>query len=123
VIFGTEEFNRVFNQLGFLELKNSKYIPTGIGLLLFGKRPQLIYPNAVIRATDRTREKEDIKTIEGSLVKQIDDIQNWYEDRIGKGIDRNKAKRSVVYDYPLMVFREAIINAIAHRDYDIEGAP
>src|SRR5690606_3918438 len=61
VIFGTEEFNRVFNQLGFLELKNNKYIPTGIGLLLFGKRPQLIYPNAVIRATDRTREKEDIK--------------------------------------------------------------
>lgn len=123
VISGTDEFNRVFNQLGFLELKNSTYIPTGFGLLLFGKRPQLIYPNAVIRATDKTREREDIKTIEGSLVKQIDRIQSWYEDRIGKGIDRNTVKRSVIYDYPLMVFREAIINAIAHRDYDIEGAP
>lgn len=123
VDFGTKEFNRVFDQLGFLELKDSKYIPTGIGLLLFGKRPQLIYPQAVIRATNKTNNKEDIETIGGSLVKQIDKIQNWYEDKIGKGIDRSTAKRSIVYDYPLVVFREAIINAIVHRDYDIEGAP
>lgn len=121
--FDTDEFNRVFNQLGFLELVDNKYIPTGIGLLLFGKRPQLVYPNAIIRATDKTKTKEDIITIEGSLVKQADQIQNWYEERIGKSIDRSKVKRAVIYDYPLMVFREAIINAIAHRDYDIEGAP
>lgn len=32
-------------------------------------------------------------------------------------------ERKVTYDYPLVVFRESIINAIVHRDYDIEGAP
>ena len=123
VSFGTEEFNRIFAQLGFLELKHDKYIPTGIGLLLFGLRPELIFPNAVIRATDKTNDREDIKTIKGSIVKQVDSIQSWYEQKIGKSIDRNKAKRTIVYNYPLIVFREAIINAIVHRDYDIEGAP
>lgn len=120
----TSKFDRIFTQLGLLELENEKYIPTGLGLLLFGKRPQLVYPNALIRATYKTEGRgEDIETVEGPLIVQADKIQNWYETRIGKQIDRSKSKRETIYDYPLVVFREAIINAIVHRDYDLEGAP
>lgn len=124
VEFGSAKFNRVFEQLGLIENANSKYQPTGLGLLLFGARPQLTYSNALIRATLKTKGRgEEIETIEGSLIEQVDKIQSWYEQRIGKQIDRSSAKRDTVYDYPLVVFREAIINAIVHRDYDIEGAP
>ncbi len=123
VKIGTEKFNRIFEQLGFLVQNKNKYIPTGIGLLLFGERPQLAYPNALIRATDNTGEREDIITIEGALINQADKVQDWYEKRIGKGIDRTDVKRKVIYSYPLVVFREAIINALVHRDYDIKGAP
>ena len=124
VEFESAKFNRIFEQLGLLEKANNKYQPTGLGLLLFGSRPQFTYANALIRATSKTAGRgEDIDTIEGSLIEQVDKIQSWYETRIGKQIDRTSAKRETIYDYPLVVFREAIINAIVHRDYDIEGAP
>ncbi len=124
VEFGSAKFYRVFEQLGLLEKANNTYQPTGLGLLLFCARPQLTYANALIRATLKTEGRgEDIDTIEGSLIEQVDKIQSWYESRIGKQIDRTSAKRETIYNYPLVVFREAIINAIVHRDYDIEGAP
>ncbi len=120
----TPDYYRILTQLGILEFKNNEYIPTGLGLLLFGKRPQLVYQNALIRATYKTKGRgEDIETIEGPLIQQADNIQSWYENHIGKQIDRSHAERATIYDYPLDVFREAIINAIVHRDYDIEGAP
>lgn len=124
VQFGTENFMRTFSQLGILEKNNGTMVPTGIGLLLFGNRPQLLYPNALIRATYKTKGRgEDIETIGGSLISQVGHIQSWYEKNIGKQINRDEAERRTIYDYPLVVFREAIINAIVHRDYDIEGAP
>lgn len=123
VNYGSVDFTRIFTQLGLLEMVNNVMKPTGIGLLLFGKRPQLAYQHALIRATYKKDGKEEIKTIEGPLVTQADKIQSWYENKIGSSIDRNQAQRKVIYDYPLVVFREAIVNAIVHRDYDIEGAP
>ena len=47
----------------------------------------------------------------------------WYENHIGKQIDRSSAQRKTVYDYPQEVIRESLINSIVHRDYDIEGSP
>jgi ATP-dependent DNA helicase RecG len=120
----SQKFHRVFTQLGLLKMLKGSYTPTGLGLLLFGERPQLVYPNALIRATYKTEGRgENIETIEGSLLVQADRIQDWYESHIGRQIDRSRVERQTIYDYPLVVFREAIINAIVHRDYDLEGAP
>jgi len=118
------EFNRIFSQLGLLEEKGNSLIPTGLGMLLFGKRPQLLYPNALIRATYKTAGRgEEIHTAEGALINQTNDIIEWYEKHIGKQIDRSEAQRKTIYDYPKEVIRESLINAISHRDYDLEGSP
>lgn len=124
VEFNTINFNKVFTQLGLVEQVNNIWKPTGLGLLLFGTRPQLIFQNAVIRATFKTEGRsEEIITIDGPLTRQADQIQSWYETRIGSQTDRSKVERQVNYDFPMIVLREAIINAIVHRDYDITGAP
>lgn len=121
---GTINFIKIFNKIGLIENLNGKMVPTGIGLLLFGSNPQLIYQHSVIRATYKTAGRgEELKTITGPLVRQPDEIQNWYESKIGSQIDRNNVHHRIIYNFPLMVLRETIINAIVHRDYDIEGAP
>lgn len=124
IAVNTPAFFATFSQLGLLEYKEDKFVPTGLGLLLFGKRPQLLYPNALIRATYKTEGRgEDIFNVEGSLINQPKAIIEWYKEKIGKQIDRSNTQRKTVYDYPLEVIRENLINSVAHRDYDIEGAP
>lgn len=124
VKINSEEFYRIFNQLGYLEIKDNIYYPTGIGLLLFGERPQLKYPNALIRATFKTKGKnEEIATFEGPIVTLTKQAMNWYEEKIGYQLQRDTAERQKIPNYPSEVVRETISNAVVHRDYDIEGAP
>lgn len=102
----------------------SKYVPTGQGLLLFGKRPEMVFHQAVIRATYKTQGRnEDIETIGGPLVEQPGLIFKWYEEKLGRQIDRSEPGRRYFYNYPIAVINELVKNAILHRDYDIKGAP
>jgi ATP-dependent DNA helicase RecG len=124
ISINTPQFYRVFSKLGLIEEKGNEFVPTGLGLLLFGTQPQHLYPNALIRAIYKTSgRKEEIYTVEGALVNQANDILQWHENHIGKQIDRSEAQRKTIYDYPKDVIRESLINAISHRDYDLEGAP
>ena len=110
-------------KLGLLADTGNGIAPTGIGILLFGTEPQLIYHNAVIRATLQVNGREEIETFDGPLIRQPEKLISWFEQHIGHQINREQAQRERKYDFPLLVFREALINAIVHRDYDIEGAP
>jgi ATP-dependent DNA helicase RecG len=124
VEISSPSFSRVFAQLGMIEERDGEYIPTGLGLLLFGKKPQLLYPNARIQATFKTaNRKEEIATIGGSLLQQAINVVEWCENHINKQIVRSQARRQTIYDYPMEVIRETALNSICHRDYDIEGAP
>jgi len=121
--YGTEAFLNAFTQLRYLANVDETIHPTGLGILLFGKNPQLFFPQAVIRATFRTSgRKEDIATFSGSLPKQANDSLEWFKRMIGKQGDRTSAERKEIYDYPVDVVRESVNNALAHRSYDIEGA-
>lgn len=114
---------QVLMQMGLLEMENETLVPTGIGILLFGKNPQLRYPNAKIRATRiLSNGNESIKTIDGPLVEQPQKLEDWFSMSISNEIDRSHADRRVIYSYPFEIIREIANNAILHRDYDIEGA-
>lgn len=122
--WNTPEFYSVLQQLGLIEkVAENSYRPTGIGFLLFGKNPQLRYPQAVIKASFQRGGKEEIADFSGPLVSQPKQVEAWYQERIPSHIERSSMERKEVYEFPLIVLKEAITNALLHRDYDIEGAP
>jgi len=121
--FDSKDFIRIFTQLRYIAIVDGNVHPTGLGVLLFGKNPQFIFPQAIIRATLRTAGRnEDIATFSGSIPKQAKDCHEWFKGVIGKQSDRTSAERKVIYDYPVDVVRECVNNALAHRSYDIQGA-
>jgi ATP-dependent DNA helicase RecG len=120
---GTASFYRIMSQYGIITKCNDTYVPTGLGLLLFGNNPQATYPNAMVRATYKKGGHESIYNATGPLLLQPEQLWTWYSQLIGNHIERDKAIRQTVYDYPLEVINELVKNAILHRDYDIEGAP
>lgn len=116
---GSAELNQILMQLGILA-EDGK--PTGIGLLLFGNKPQLKYPQAVIKAEYKRPDGEsELKDFEGPLVQMPLEIIDWVETRLGSFYSIEKGERKTKSESD--PFREAIINAIVHRDYDLEGSP
>ena len=119
-----EERNELLAQMELAANDGRVIKPTGLGLLLFGNRPQSVYPNAVVKATWKKDGKEiKVDTIEGPILKQTKMLFEWYKEVLPSHIDRSEVERGVVYDYPLEVVRELSINAIVHRDYELRGAP
>ena len=120
----SNEREAFLTDMALLEEDGSVSRPTGLGLLLFGKNPQSVYPNAVIKTTlKRNGEVVETNTIEGRIPKQLDDANKWFEKTMPSHINRDEATRKKVYDYPKEVIRELVGNAVIHRDYSLKGAP
>jgi len=98
--------------------------PTWAAILLFGKNPNSALTQAVIHC-GRFKEKEkrgiiDDRMIGGTIIEQIDEAMNFITKNINvKFLITGKPEREEVWDYPLMAIREAIINAVCHRDYTV----
>jgi ATP-dependent DNA helicase RecG len=114
--------NKLYHK-GVLDKEKNKFIPTGIGLILFGKSPEDFYPQAIIKATIKyPNGKTDIEDFGGPLVFIPDAVENWWKRVIPSSVDRSSAQRKTIVDFPYEPVREAVTNALVHRDYDIKGA-
>jgi ATP-dependent DNA helicase RecG len=94
------------------------------GLLLFGKQPQRRLPQAAItfavfKGTDITAELIDKKEITGTLPELIDKTVSLIQlfIPVSSRIEGNQRQENILIPHP--VIREAIVNAVAHRDYSI----
>jgi ATP-dependent DNA helicase RecG len=120
--------NEFINELQQMELivpddKTNTLIPTGNAILLFGKRPRLKFPQAAVKAkVEYGNGKIDVQSFDDALVLIPDQVESWVKKVIPESFDRSKFVREKVPDFPIEVIDEAIINAIIHRDYGIEGA-
>jgi len=100
-----------------------EYIPTGFGILLFGNNPREKYQQAVVKAKVKYGNNDSIpKDFEGPLVLIPNAIENWLEQILHSEISRKQFERKTKTLFPIEPLREAIINALAHRDYEQEGA-
>jgi len=117
-------------------IRDSKITMTA--LLLFGLYPQAYYPQLSILATNVPGEEIgavdaagnrflDTKRIEGTIPDMLDGALAFVRSnmRTATRIDPTTGKRTDVPQYPMDAVREAVLNALVHRDYSFhtEGMP
>ena len=94
--------------------------PTRAAILLFGKSPTRFYPSAFIKL-GRFRSPTlivDDRQVSGSLLNQVEETMAWLRERLQTRFEiTGRPQRDVIWEYPLEAVREAIVNAVCHRDY------
>ncbi len=99
--------------------------PTYAGILLFGRQPQRFVRNAqisLVRYAGPTMSDEFLRhDASGPLPDQIRQAEAFVTANMRRGMRLSGFTRVETTEYPLPVVREAIVNAVAHRDYAIRG--
>lgn len=100
-------------------------LPTYAGLLLFGRNPQQYLPSAeiiAVRYAGAAMSDEFVREdIRGPLGEQIRRAEAFLATNMRRGMRIRGFTREEVAEYPLAVAREAVVNAVAHRDYSLRG--
>jgi len=120
---GSAAFHRRLVQQGLLKQENGRSTPTGFGLLLFGREPRTVMPQAGLLGTihfaDGTEEPKDF---DGPQVLAPEQALQWLRDKLPNPIERSAARRRQANAALFELVREGVVNALVHRDYAIEGA-
>ena len=119
----TLSLRRLFESL---ELLTEEGIAKNATALFFGREPERKFPHAVIRCLrfkglDKVHIIDD-KTFGGPLYQQYLNALSWIESKLEvEYIIKGTGPRQEIWEIPLDVFKESIMNAICHRDLYEEG--
>jgi len=88
-------------------------------IFLFGKKPQTFFITAQSRVGRFKTPTEILDTViaDGNLFKQLDTLMNAIKKHLNVRFEIKGIERKDVWDYPLEALREAVINALIHKDY------
>lgn len=115
-------------QLHIVANKDGELHPSLASLLIFGYSPQLSEPQLVItylqyygltetELAPRGERFLDNRKFEGPISEMIDEAANYIHANTRKASRISGIVREDILEYPDVAIREAIINAVAHRDY------
>jgi ATP-dependent DNA helicase RecG len=112
-------------QRGCLKQVGDELKPTYAALLLFGRTPQRWLPAAHIlaaRFTDVSFGDRFIKQeLNGSLTQQLQQAEQFLRANLQSVVRLIGFTHQDTLEYPFEAVRELIVNAIAHRDYNVQG--
>jgi len=102
-------------------------VPTVGGILLFGKDREMVFPDAWIQCgrfigKDRADIFDHID-IHEHLPVAVERVMECLRKHAMRGADFSELRRKDVWNIPLSILREAVVNAIVHADYSQRGAP
>jgi ATP-dependent DNA helicase RecG len=100
--------------------------PCNGAVLLFAKNPQRFFPEAQVKcarfAGTASLRFLDEMTIEGNILNQLENALKFVERNTRHEIRiTGRPERETIPEYPEAAIREAVINAICHRDYAAVG--
>ena len=116
-----------FQVLDSMRVFDDNNIAKSGGVLFFAQHPENVFFHTVVRCvlfkgTDKVYIIDD-KTFGGPLLQQYNKAIEWLKGKLQVAYEiEGTGPRKEVWEIPLEVFKEAIINALAHRDYDEQGA-
>jgi len=109
-------------RLGVAAERDGRLVLTTTALLLFGKRPQqfLSYTMVRIARFQGTTPLNFIDRLDcfGTLPEMIDEAERFVRRNTRVAAKITGFERREITEYPYPAIREAIANAVAHRDYD-----
>ena len=104
--------------------------PTNLGMILFGKHPELYIPSAYLQyvkfaASDNAGDILTEHAYKGPLLKIITDLDGFIKVGIAspRSVRVSSLREEIVKSYPDWSIRELLLNAVIHRDYQISNAP
>lgn len=104
---------------------DAAFAPTNAGLLLFARRVEARYPQAEITLVHyRGRDMADVferEDVRDTLVEAVRRAERWLMEHMRKGSRMVGLERQDWTQFPPGAVREALVNAVAHRDYSVRG--
>ncbi len=120
-----EDPTQLLVRRGCLQEYGRELLPTYAGLLLFGRFSQRWLPNALVmsaRFSGPSFSDEFVRQeISGTLPQQLRAAENFVRDNLVTVVRLVGLARQETLEYPMEAVRELLVNAIAHRDYSVQG--
>ncbi|MDP3498665.1 MAG: ATP-binding protein [Candidatus Nitrotoga sp.] len=118
-------------RIGLAEKVGGKILPRRAAVLLFAEEPGsllaahgtradirlMVYDGNAVKAGPTPNLRKQPKIIRGPLIDQIDEAVRAVQDELAQGIILSSSGFKTRQVYPDRVMKEAIVNAVIHRDY------
>lgn len=112
----------ILRDRGCLVDQDGAWTPTNAGILLFGRTPPRHAQILLVRYAGRSPSDQFLrKEVHMTLPESVQEAQMWLLANMRKGSRLEGSGREDFTEYPEEAVREAIVNAVAHRDYSIAG--
>ncbi len=124
---GDERPEQILLRRGCLRLEagSKNMLPSYAALLLFGRYPQRWLPAATILAArfsgtgfSDSYLKQDIS---GTLPEQLHQAEAFLRQNLRSVVRLSGLRHEETLEYPVEAVRELLVNAVAHRDYNLQG--
>jgi len=116
---------------GLIEYLNGKPVLTRAAAYLFGRDPLRWHPRPGVEFVrfggTEARKGEGYNVVErvrleAPLLKLIGEVEELLGERVKEQILQRDLFFREKFEYPAFIWKEALVNALAHRDYSLEGS-